>query len=198
MHCRTHSDGYRDQVTETGHDARPEDLEAIRALGVETLRYPVLWEKVSPNDPDHCDWTWSDAQLAHMRRLQFRPILGLLHHGSGPQYTSLLDPAFPDLLARHAERVARRYPWVERFTPVNEPLTTARFSALYGHWYPHATAFGPFLRALVNQCKGTLLAMRAIRRVNPTAQLVQTEDIGRTFGTPALASQPSTRTAGVG
>ena len=182
-------DGYRDQVTETGHDARPEDFEAIRALGVETLRYPVLWEKVSPHTPDHCDWTWSDAQLAHMRRLQFRPILGLLHHGSGPRYTSLLDPDFPDLLARHAERVARRYPWVERFTPVNEPLTTARFSALYGHWYPHATAFGPFLRALVNQCKGTLLAMRAIRRVNPTAQLVQTEDIGRTFGTPALASQ---------
>ena len=23
------------------------------------------------------------------------------------------------------------------WTPINEPLTTARFSALYGHWYPH-------------------------------------------------------------
>ena len=41
------------------------------------------------------------------------------------------------LLAQHAENVARRYPWLEMFTPVNEPLTTARFSGLYGHWYPH-------------------------------------------------------------
>ena len=42
---------------------------------------------------------------------------------------------------------------------------------------------------VVNQCKATLLAMRAIRRVIPDARLVQTEDIGRTFSTPALANQ---------
>lgn len=29
--------------------------------------------------------------------------------------------------------------------------------------------------------------MAAIREVNPRAQLVQTEDLGRTYGTPALA-----------
>ena len=31
--------------------------------------------------------------------------------------------------------------------------------------------------------------MRAIREVNPAAQLVQTEDIGKTYSTPALAYQ---------
>ena len=25
-----------------------------------------------------------------------------------------------------------RYPWIDAYTPVNEPLTTARFSGLYG------------------------------------------------------------------
>ena len=40
------------------------------------------------------------------------------------------------------------------YTPVNEPLTTARFSALYGHWYPHARDDRAFVRALLNQMRG--------------------------------------------
>ena len=35
-----------------------------------------------------------------------------------------------------AVAVAERDPWVEGWTPINEPLTAARFSALYGLWYP--------------------------------------------------------------
>ena len=80
--------------------------------------------------------------------------------------------------------VARRYPWVEDYTPVNEPLTTARFSGLYGHWYPHGRDDRTFARALLNQCRAVVLAMRAIRAVNPAARLVQTEDLGRTYSTP--------------
>lgn len=182
-------DRYRDQMRETGHRWRMTDLDAVALLGIRTLRYPVLWETVSPHAPDVQDWSWHDARLAHLQRLDIAPILGLLHHGSGPAYTDLLDPALPTLLADHAGRVAARYPWVTRFTPVNEPLTTARFSGLYGHWYPHARSEAAFLRMVVAQCKATVLAMRAIRRINPRAQLVQTEDIGRTFSTPGLAGQ---------
>ena len=97
-------------------------------------------------------------------------------------YTNLLDDTFPALLAEHAGRAAARYSWIDRWTPVNEPVTTARFSALYGHWYPHRTDEGDFWRALVNQIDATRLAMHAIRRVRPDAQLIQTEDLGRTFG----------------
>ena len=60
-----------------------------------------------------------------------------VHHGSGPGSTNLLDPKFPEKLARYAQEVATRFPYVVDYTPVNEPLTTARFSALYGYWYPH-------------------------------------------------------------
>ena len=59
-------------------------------------------------------------------------IGGLVHHGSGPRYTNLLDPKFPQLLADYAAKVAKRYPWIEYWTPVNEPLTTARFSCSTG------------------------------------------------------------------
>lgn len=79
--------------------------------------------------------------------------------------------------------VAERYPWVCDYTPVNEPLTTARFSALYGFWHPHQRSDRDFVRALVNQVRAVVLAMRAIREVNPAARLVQTEDCGRCFGT---------------
>jgi dTDP-4-dehydrorhamnose reductase len=124
-----------------------------------------------------------------MRELGVAPIIGLVHHGSGPRHTSLLDPRFADGLAEYARAVAERYPWVDTFTPVNEPLTTARFSALYGHWYPHATDPRDFAAAMLNQCRATVLAMRAIRAVNPHARLLQTEDLGRTYSTPLLAYQ---------
>src|SRR5829696_1037440 len=123
-------DQYRNEVDETGHLARIEDLDEIAEVGIRTLRYPVLWETTSPHDPEECDWRWSDKRLARLRELGMQSVAGLVHHGSGLRDTDLLDSGFPALLARHAERVARRYPWLEMFTPVNEPLTTARFSGL--------------------------------------------------------------------
>lgn len=182
-------DCWRDQVTETGHHDRSEDLDCIAALGIRTVRYPLLWEAVSPLQPDICDWSWTDERMLRLRRLGITPIAGLIHHGSGPIYTNLLDPEFPRLLAAHAQAVAARYPWIEDFTPVNEPLTTARFSGLYGHWYPHRRDMASFARALVNQCKGVVLSMDAIRSVTPNARLIQTEDLGKTFGTHAVRVQ---------
>ncbi|MGZ9051312.1 MAG: family 1 glycosylhydrolase [Rhodoplanes sp.] len=182
-------DAFRNEIVETGHAQRLGDLERIAALGIGTLRYPVLWETVSPQSPDAVDWHWQDERLGRLRALGIAPIAGLVHHGGGPHYTNLLDPDFPRMLAAHAARVAERYPWIGRYTPVNEPLTTARFSALYGHWYPHRHDEPSFLRALVNQCAAVVAAMAAIRRINPDAELVQTEDVGKTFSTPLLHDQ---------
>jgi dTDP-4-dehydrorhamnose reductase len=75
--------------------------------------------------------------LNRLRELGIEPIVGFVHHGSGPAGTHLLDPAFGAGLAAYAGAFAERYPWIRRYTPINEPLTTARFSALYGVWYPH-------------------------------------------------------------
>lgn len=182
-------DTFRDQLAETGHKHRLQDLDAIAELGLRTLRYPVLWEQVAPTHLGCATWDWHDARLNRLSELGITAIAGLVHHGGGPNYTDLLDPQFPHLLARYAGMVARRYPEVDMFTPVNEPLTTARFSCLYGHWYPHCKDTGAFLRALVNECYGTALAMRAIRRITPRARLIQTEDVGKTYSTPSLRAQ---------
>lgn len=182
-------DRYLDQLARSGHTQRADDLHSFAALGLRTLRYPVLWERTMPAEREQSDWSFPDRQLPILQSLGVRPIVGLLHHGSGPAHTSLLDPELPEKLARYAHAVAARYPFIDAYTPVNEPLTTARFSALYGHWYPHRQDAQSCMRALLLQCRATGLAMRAIRTVNPTAQLVQTEDLGETRSTPRLAYQ---------
>ncbi|WP_240309583.1 MULTISPECIES: family 1 glycosylhydrolase [Sphingomonas] len=182
-------DEYRDQLVETGHAYRLADLDEIARLGIRTVRYPIVWERVVGDDPQALDFSWHDERLRRLRDLGITVIGGLVHHGSGPRFTNLLDPKFPQLLADYAAKVAERYPWIDHWTPVNEPLTTARFAALYGHWYPHAHDWGSFIKALVNECAGSLLAMRAIRAVNPGALHVSTEDLGKTFSTPKLAYQ---------
>jgi dTDP-4-dehydrorhamnose reductase len=182
-------DRFFDQIEWCGHGARTDDLDLFADLGIRVLRYPVLWERTAPDGVERARWEWSDARLAALRTRGVEPIVGLVHHGSGPRGTSLVDRDFPEALARYARAVAERYPWVTRYTPINEPLTTARFSTLYGHWYPHARDDRLFARAILNQCRGIALAMREIRAVNREAALVQTEDLGRTYGTAALRYQ---------
>lgn len=168
----------RDQLRETGHEARESDIERIAQLGVRATRYPVLWEKVAPHHPDARDYGWAARRLSALAERGVEPIVTLLHHGSGPAYTDLLDPLFPELFADYAEATARRFPWVRRWTPINEPLTTARFSTLYATWYPNrffdAAAFG---RAIVNQARAIALACERIRAVIPNAHFMLTEDL---------------------
>jgi dTDP-4-dehydrorhamnose reductase len=180
---------YFDQLERQGHAARPQDLDLFASLGLRALRYPVLWERTAPGGVEAADWSWAEPRLLRLKELGIRPIVGLVHHGSGPSYTSLLDEEFPAKLAQYALAVAERFPWVEDYTPVNEPLTTARFSGLYGHWYPHGRDTQTFARAFVNECRAILLAMRAIRGVNPRARLIQTEDLGKTYSTRRLSYQ---------
>jgi dTDP-4-dehydrorhamnose reductase len=183
------ADGYRDQTRLSGHHDRPDDIDLFATLGLSAIRYPILWERVAPDRYGAPDWTWTDDRLARLRERGIRPIAGLVHHGSGPAHTNLLDDAFAPGLGRYAGQVARRYPWIENWAPVNEPLTTARFSALYGHWYPHARDERAFWCALLNQIDGTRAAMRAVRGINPAARLIQTDDLGRTYSTATLGEQ---------
>lgn len=101
-------DAHRDQFHDTGHAARDGDIDMIAALGLRRLRYPVLWETVSPDHPDRCDWDWHDQRLDRLRTLGIAPIVGLVHHGSGPHYTNLVDLDLPAKLAVHARRMAER------------------------------------------------------------------------------------------
>jgi dTDP-4-dehydrorhamnose reductase len=173
----------------SGHAARASDIELIASLGIRTLRYPLLWERVCPSTPREADWSWCDERMALLERHDITPIAGLVHHGSGPRHTSLLDDRLPEKLADYARAVAERYPHLKYVTPINEPLTTARFSTLYGHWYPHRRNWRDFAAAVINQGIATREAMIAMRSVIPGIALVQTEDVGRVYSTPSVAYQ---------
>jgi dTDP-4-dehydrorhamnose reductase len=182
-------DTYIDQLELTGHADRIDDIDRVASLGVRSVRYPLLWERIAPDGVDSADWSWADERLARLHAHGMTPVAGLMHHGSGPRDTSLEDSDLPVKLARYAHACARRYPWVEAFTPVNEPLTTARFSGLYAHWYPHHRDDRAFVRMLINECFAIRAAMRAIREVTPAARLVQTEDLGHVHASDGVCDQ---------
>jgi dTDP-4-dehydrorhamnose reductase len=191
VECTVNRVGERwfDQLERSGHPQRLDDFDRFASLGITALRFPALWERLAPQSLSEIDWTWTDAALGRLRALGIRPIVGFVHHGAGPGYTSLVDDEFAQKLAQYARAFAERYPWVDAYTPVNEPLTTARFSGLYGVWHPNVRDKSTFLRILLNECRGVALAMREVRAVNPRAALLQTDDLGRTLCTPALAYQ---------
>jgi len=180
---------YHDQLELSGHANRPSDIDRIASLGVDTVRYPLLWERIAPGSVRHASWRWADERMELMSSKGITPIVGLVHHGSGPRHTSLLDPDFSRKLEEYADAVAHRYPGIRYVTPVNEPLTTARFSALYGHWYPHQRSRSAFVAALLNQCAGIRAAFSAMKARIPGIQLIQTEDLGRVYSTSRLRYQ---------
>jgi len=180
-------DGVRDQLVETGFAHRLDDIDRLASLGVARIRFPLLWERCHAGDG--FDWRWADERIERLRVLKLPFIAGLVHHGSGPMHTSLLGDDFAEGVARFARAAAERYPGIDAWTPINEPLTTARFAALYGVWYPHHRDDRSFVRAVLNQVRATIFAMRAVREVNPSAMLVQTDDLGFTHAMPRLQYQ---------
>ena len=165
------------------------DVNQLAQTGIKKMRFPVLWEKHQPQRDTVIDWRWTEEKISELLKNGITIIAGLVHHGSGPLFTNLLDADFPYLLAAYAKEVAQKFPSIDYYTPVNEPLTTARFSGLYGYWYPHKTDEGSFLQMLLNELKGVVLSMQEIRKINPHAKLVQTEDLGKTYSTPLLQYQ---------
>ncbi|HYF32370.1 MAG TPA: family 1 glycosylhydrolase [Chitinophagaceae bacterium] len=183
-------DEFRDQLEYTGYYTRgTDDIDLFAGLGIKAFRFPILWERHQPARDTQIDFSWAEKQLQRLQHHNITPIAGLVHHGSGPAFTSLTDDAFPNLLAEYAAKVAQQFPFIEYYTPINEPLTTARFSGLYALWYPHQKTDRSFVKMVLNQAKGIVLSMQAIRKINPAAKLVLTEDLGKIYSTKPLQYQ---------
>jgi dTDP-4-dehydrorhamnose reductase len=183
----TFGDWTCDQLALTGHDGRIDDIDRLAALGATAVRYPVIWGR-DRGTRAPTDWAWAECRLDRLDRLDISPIVGLLHHGFGPDATDPLDPRWPKALAGYASEVARRFPTASAFLPINEPLTTARFGGLYGWWPPYGQDDSTFISLLLAQAQGFVAASRAIRAVRPDAMIILNEDVGQTWGTRACRS----------
>lgn len=181
-------ENYFDQLEYYNLYRRPELITPILELGLKTLRFPILWEKNWPDQNKAPVWA-VEKQLEILKKSNVNIIAGLVHHGSGPASASIESDDFAEKFATYAKSVAIKFPWINDYTPINEMLTTARFCGLYGLWYPHHKNTNSFLKILINQCRATILAMRAIRKVNPIARLIVTEDLTKIHGTQELQTQ---------
>jgi beta-glucosidase/6-phospho-beta-glucosidase/beta-galactosidase len=166
-----------DEMEKCGHYARwRDDLALVRELGLNYLRWgPALHRTFL--GPGRYDWSWVDEVVAEMRRLDIRPILDLCHFGVPDWLGNFQNRDFPHYFAEYAGAFARRYPDIRSWTPVNEILIAALFSAKYGWWNERLTTDESFVRAVLNLCRANLLAMHAVAEQVPDAVFVQSESI---------------------
>lgn len=82
---------------------------------------------------------------------------------------------FPRLFADYARAFASRFPQLRLYTPINEIVITARFSAELGWWNECLADDRSFVTALKHLCQANVLAMRAILDVQPEAVFIQSE-----------------------
>ena len=150
------------------------DFALVEELGIRFLRYgPPLHRTYL--GPERFDWEFADVTLGELKRCDIVPILDLCHFGVPDWIGNFQNPEFPELFARYAGAFARRFPWVQLYTPVNEMFICATFSGLYGWWNEQGTSDRTFVTALKHIVKANVLAMWAILEVRPDALFIQSE-----------------------
>ena len=164
-----------DEMEKCGHYARwREDFDCTAQLGLRFLRYgPPLYR--THLGPDRHDWSFADETFRDLRARGITPIVDLCHFGVPDWIGDFQNPDFPALFARYAEAFARRFPWVQLYTPVNEMYVCALFSARYGWWNEQLRDDRAFVTALKGLVKANVLAMRSILAVRPEALFIQSE-----------------------
>lgn len=164
-----------DQMEACGHYRQwRKDFDLVQELGLGYLRYgPPLHTTLL--GPEHCDWEFADVTFAELRRRDVNPIVDLCHFGLPDWLGDFQNPDFPEQFGHYAAAFARRFPWVQLYTPVNEMFICAQFSAKYGWWNEQGATDRTFVTALKHIVKANVLAMREILAVRPDAIFIQSE-----------------------
>ncbi len=165
----------RDLLEECGHYTHwRKDLQLVRDLGLRVLRYGLPYHKTHLG-PGKYDWSFADEVMRAMKRLKIEPILDLLHFGVPDWLGNFQNPELPMYFADYAEAVAKRYPWVRYYTPVNEIYVTARTSAKDGLWNEQLKSDRGFITALKHCTAASILATQRIAKHRPDCVIVQSE-----------------------
>lgn len=167
----------RDQLREA-HDFLVhggERLRNIRRLGIRWLRFGVPYSQVHLG-PDQYDWQIWDRVVDACAELGIEILADVVHfglpawlHADAPEQPYWQNTSMPEQVAAYAAALARRYPSLRYFTPVNEPFITAWFSGRIGLWNEQIarpwTDDRAFVRAAANTARLSIRVRRAIREV---------------------------------
>jgi len=164
-----------DQMESCGHYGQWRlDFDLVQSLGIGFLRYgPPL--HLTFLGPERYDWSFADETFGDLKARNIAPIVDLCHFGVPDWIGNFQNPDFPALFRDYARTFARRFPWVQLYTPVNEMYICAVFSARYGWWNEQMTTHRAFVTALKHIVKANVLAMQAILEVRPDAIFIQSE-----------------------
>ncbi len=189
----------QDQMEASDHYRRwREDFNLVAGLGVSHVRWGPPIHKTWLG-PGRYDWSFCDDALACLAELGIKPIIDLCHFGM-PDWlgNTFQNPDFAPEFAIYARDFARRYRRVRFYTPVNEIYICARFSAELGWWNERLISRGvtgdshddrpaggvweagpgaevPFVTAIKNMCRASILASEAILAESRSALFVQSE-----------------------
>jgi beta-glucosidase/6-phospho-beta-glucosidase/beta-galactosidase len=165
----------RDELEGTRHYTHwREDFELCRAIGARYVRYGIPYYRTHLG-PGRYDWDFADEVLPDMWNRGLIPIVDLCHFGVPDWIGGFQNTDWPPYFAAYCAAFADRYPWIKFYTPVNEMLVCARFSAKIGAWNEQEKSERSFIRAHANQCRATLLAIGEILKRRPDAIFIQSE-----------------------
>jgi beta-glucosidase/6-phospho-beta-glucosidase/beta-galactosidase len=164
-----------DEMELCGHYKRwREDFDLVKEMDIHFLRYGIPLHKTFLG-PGKYDWNFADETFADLKKRDIIPIVDLCHFGVPDWLGNFQNEDFPCYFAEYATAFAKRYNWVQLYTPVNEMFICATFSAQYGWWNEQLKSDRAFVNALKNIVKANVLAMHAILRVRPDAIFIQSE-----------------------
>ena len=151
-----------------------QDFDLVGDMGIHFLRYGPPIHTTFLGEGRY-DWHFSDLTFGRLKELDIVPIVDLCHFGVPDWIGDFQNPDFPALFAGYARDFARRFSWVQLYTPVNEMYVCAAFSAAYGLWNEQLASDQAFVTALKHIVKANVLAMSAILEVRPDAIFIQSE-----------------------
>ena len=170
-----HGKTRRDLLAECDHYTRyQEDLGLVKELGLKVLRYGLPYYTIQ-QAPGQYDWEFADLAMAEMQRLGITPILDLMHFGVPDFIGNYQNPELPVQFADYCGAVARRYPWVRYYTPVNEIYVTAKLSAKDGLWNEQLKTDQAFVTAMKHIVAASILGTQQIAKHRPDCVIVQSE-----------------------
>lgn len=146
----------------------------LKELGLKVLRYGLPYYSMHKGEGRY-DWSFADTVMAEIKKLNITPILDLLHFGVPDWIGDFQNPELPVLFAKYAGAVAKRYPWVRFYTPINEIFVTAKMSAKDGCWNEQLKTDRGFVTALKNLVAASILATHQIAENRPDCIIVQSE-----------------------
>jgi beta-glucosidase/6-phospho-beta-glucosidase/beta-galactosidase len=153
-----------------------EDFALISELNVKSIRYHSGMHKIAKHsaNPANYDWDETDRIMASIRDHGLIPTIDLVHHVT-PYWTSYDDPNFPNYLLEFGLAFAERYPWIKRYTIINEPFVTMLFCGHEGIWHPYKASSLTFAEMILNSAKAICMVAEKLRELDPEITFLHTD-----------------------